>query len=55
MCEELKCQFEYDMQSECLDYTLHEDGMQYLKAKTRIAYKEFCKGYSMGLRGGYEN
>jgi len=51
MCEDLKCQFEHDMLSENLDYTLHEDGQQYLKAKTRIAYKAFCKGYHMGLRG----
>jgi hypothetical protein len=51
MCEELKYQFEYDMLSEGLDCTLHEDGQQYLKAKTRIAYKAFCSGYRMGLRG----
>lgn len=51
MCEDLKYQFEHDMREEDLDFTLHEDGMQYLKAKTRIAYKAFCKGYNMGLRG----
>lgn len=51
MCEDLKYQFEHDMRSESLDFTLHEDGMQYLKAKTRVAYKAFCKGYSCGLRG----
>lgn len=51
MCEDLKCQFEHDMASENLDYTLSEDGTEYLKAKTRLAYKAFCKGYKMGLRG----
>lgn len=51
MCEDLKFQFEHDTASENLDYTLHEDGTQYLKVKTRLAYKAFCKGYKMGLRG----
>lgn len=51
MCEDLKYQFEYDMRSEDLDFTMHEDGCQYLKAKTRIAYKAFLCGYHSGLRG----
>lgn len=51
MCEDLKCQFEHDMRDEDLDFTLVDDGSMYLKYKTRTAYKAFCAGYHMGLRG----
>jgi hypothetical protein len=51
MCEDLKCQFEYDMRDEDLDFTLVDGGSMYLKYKTRTAYKAFCAGYHMGLRG----
>lgn len=46
MCEDLKMQFEYD-----LDFSLSDAGDSYRKKSTRIAYKAFLFGYRSGLRG----
>lgn len=49
---DLQICFEYAMRGLGLDFSLNEDGDEYSKSKTRLAFKAFCEGYNCAVRGG---